>query len=98
GIPFNSGAGGSVNYAIIRYGGHEFGAIGIGTGNSSPSVTNSSITDNNSGISISNAGTNPTISGNTFSRNGRGVLIAVGSSPTITGNSFDAPTCTGPCN
>jgi len=89
---FNSGSGGSISNAVVRYAGSSslgLGAVYIATNNASPTISNSMITDNQQwGIQLSNSGTNPAISGNTFSRNPTGILVG-GGAPAISGNTFD---------
>jgi parallel beta-helix repeat protein len=92
-IGFNQGSSGSISNAVIQYGNY---AVSDASGNASVSVTASVITQNYIGVYVSGAATNPTISGNSISKNtGFGVYIEGGAAPKIVSNNIDGGTAVG---
>jgi hypothetical protein len=99
GIVFQAGSTGSISNAVLKYGaGFQYmgnggiiaaakGMIHIASGNSSVSVTNSTITGGALyGIYISGTSTNVTVRGNTVAANSTGVGVAGGAGPHVNSN------------
>ena len=97
-IQFAGGATGSVNFAVVRYGGSqwfpatngviEVGALEIWTQTAQPTLANLTVTDNITGIRFDIGGTTATVTASTFTRNTNGVHVVGGAAPIITGATF----------
>jgi hypothetical protein len=96
GVRFDSGATGSLSYAVIRYGGGStyyganYAALDIGTGSTQPTLgAGIQFANNLTGLAVSGSATNVALSGATLIGNVTGILVNSGL-PVISGSTLTA--------